>query len=131
MTTFDQLFGDVDNFVDMVGGTRLAVRTLNIQGVEIFVHFRDHTIHQRNKAFAIFVRTLDDFVVDVGDVTHVFQVVAQKTQVARDNVESNKGTAMADMTEIVNRNTTHVHADFPGMDRFKFLFLARHCIKDF
>lgn len=29
---------------------------------------------------------------------------------------------MADMTEIVNRNTTHVHADFPGMDRFKFLF---------
>ncbi|SAD54105.1 Uncharacterised protein [Enterobacter cloacae] len=38
---------------------------------------------------------------------------------------------MADVTEIVNRNTTHVHADFPGMDRFKFLFLARHCIKDF
>ena len=38
---------------------------------------------------------------------------------------------MANVTEIVNRNTTHVHADFPGMDRFKFLFLARHCIKDF
>ena len=38
---------------------------------------------------------------------------------------------MADMTEIVNGNTTHVHADFPGMDRFKFLFLARQCIKIF
>ncbi|CDL12084.1 hypothetical protein [Klebsiella pneumoniae IS53] len=35
------------------------------------------------------------------------------------------------MTEIVNGNTTHVHADFPGMDRFKFLFLARQCIKNF
>jgi len=38
---------------------------------------------------------------------------------------------MADMTEIVNGNTTHVHADFPGMNRFEFLFLARQCVEDF
>ncbi|PDP94149.1 hypothetical protein CGQ19_25310, partial [Klebsiella quasipneumoniae] len=38
--------------------------------------------------------------------------------------------AVAAQPEIVNGNTTHVHADFPGMDRFKFLFLARQCIKN-
>ncbi|EHJ83859.1 hypothetical protein LTSEBAI_1056, partial [Salmonella enterica subsp. enterica serovar Baildon str. R6-199] len=34
------------------------------------------------------------------------------------------------MAEIVNGDTTHVHADFPGMNGFEFLFLARQCIKN-
>ena len=38
---------------------------------------------------------------------------------------------MTDMTEIVNGNSTHVHADFTGVNRLKFLFLAGHCIEDF
>ncbi|KTG64940.1 hypothetical protein K26_29695, partial [Klebsiella pneumoniae] len=57
------------------------------------------------------------------------QLIAEKTQIACHDVKGDEGTSMADMTEIVNGNTTHVHADFPGMDRFKFLFLARQCIK--
>ena len=95
------------------------------------MHLDDHTIDQRHKALAVLISALDDFIVDVGNITHVFQFVPQETQVARNHIEGNKGTSMANVTEIVNRNTTHVHADFPGMDRFKFLFLARHCIKDF
>ena len=131
VTALDQLLGDLNDFMNMVGRTRLAIRAQNIQGIKILVHFGDHAIHQRDKAFAIFISTFNDFVVDVGDVAHILQVIAQEAQVAGHHVERDKGTAMADMTEIVNRNTTHVHADFPGMDRFKFLFLARHCIKDF
>ena len=78
----DQLFGDLNNFVNVVGRARLAVRALNIQGVKIFMHLDDHAIDQRNEAFAVFICALDDFVVDVGDVTHVFKGIAQKTQVA-------------------------------------------------
>ena len=82
MSADDQLFGDLDDFVNMVGRARLAVRTQNIQGVEVFVHLSDHAIHQRDKAFAVFIGALDDLIVDVGDVAHVFQLVPQKTQVA-------------------------------------------------
>ncbi|MNQ97905.1 hypothetical protein D3C85_1135730 [compost metagenome] len=131
MTAGDQLLGDVDNFVDVMRGARLAVRAQNIQGIKIFVHFGDHAIHQRHKAFTIFIRAFNDFVINVGDVTHVLERITEEAQVTRDHVKGDKSTPVTDMTEIVNSNTTHVHADFPGMDRFKFLFLARQSIKDF
>jgi hypothetical protein len=38
---------------------------------------------------------------------------------------------MADVTEIVNGNSTHVHAHFPGMDRFKFFFWRVSVLKIF
>jgi hypothetical protein len=31
---------------------------------------------------------------------------------------------MANMTKVIDSNTTHVHTDFSGMDRFEFLFLS-------
>ncbi len=127
----DQLLGNLDDLRNMMRRARLAVGTQNIQGVKILVHFGDHPIDQRDKAFAVFISALNDFVVDIGDIAHVLQLIAEKTQITRHNVKRDEGTPMADVTEIVNGNTTHVHADFPGMDRFKFLFLARQCIKNF
>ncbi|VGO98743.1 hypothetical protein SB00610_00516 [Klebsiella quasipneumoniae subsp. similipneumoniae] len=127
----DQLLGNLDDLRNMMRRARLAVGTQNIQSVKILVHFGDHPIDQRDKAFAVFISALNDFVVDIGDIAHVLQLIAEKTQITRHNVKRDEGTPMADVTEIVNGNTTHVHADFPGMDRFKFLFLARQCIKNF
>ncbi|CSI35330.1 Uncharacterised protein [Vibrio cholerae] len=31
---------------------------------------------------------------------------------------------MSDMTEIINSDSTHIHAHFAGNDWFKFLFLS-------
>ena len=67
----DQLLGDLNDFRNMVGSTRLHIRAQDIQRVEIFVHLGNHAIHQRHKAFAIFISTLNDFVVDIGDIAHV------------------------------------------------------------
>ncbi|GAS70066.1 hypothetical protein NGUA39_04215 [Salmonella enterica] len=115
----------------MVRSARFQVRAQNIQRIEIAMHFRNHTINQRDKALAVFIRALDDFVVDIGNVAHIFQLIAEEAQITRNDIERNESTSVANMTEIVNGNTTHVHADFPGMNRFEFLFLARQCIKDF
>ncbi|CCJ97232.1 hypothetical protein BN130_3809 [Cronobacter malonaticus 507] len=131
MAACDQLLNDFNNFRNMLRRARLAVRAQNIQRIEIFVHLGDHAVHQRHKIFAILVRAFNNFVVNIGNVTHVFQLIAEKTQVARHDVKRDKRAAMADVTEVVNGNTTHVHADFPGMDRLKFLFLATHGIEDF
>ena len=67
----DQLLGNLNDFRDMVGGPRLHIRAQDIQRVEVFVHLGNHAIHQRNKAFAVFISTLNDFVVDIGDIAHV------------------------------------------------------------
>src|SRR5690606_16355367 len=70
-------------------------------------------------------------VINISDVTYVFQLITKKTQAACYHIKGHKGTAMTDMTQIVNGDTTHVHAHFTGMDRFEFLFLARQGIKNF
>ena len=131
VTFGDQLFSEFNNFCDMVRRARLHIRAQNVQRIKIFVHFGDHAIHQRHKAFAIFIGAFDDFVVDIGNVAHILQLIAEETQIARNHVKSNKGTPVTDMTEIVNGDSTHVHADFPGVNRLKFLFLACQSIEDF
>ncbi|GAR59283.1 hypothetical protein NGUA15_01050 [Salmonella enterica] len=115
----------------MVRRTRLAVRTQNIQRVKVLMHFRNHSVDQRDKTFAIFIGAFNNFIVDIGNVTHILQLITEKTQIARDNVKSDKRASVANVAEIVNGDTTHVHADFPGMNGFEFLFLARQCIKNF
>ena len=71
MAFSDQLLGDLNDLRDMVRRARLAVGTQNIQRVKIFVHFGNHAIDQRDKAFAVFISALNDFVVDIGDIAHV------------------------------------------------------------
>ncbi|VDZ74576.1 Uncharacterised protein [Atlantibacter hermannii] len=115
----------------MLRRTRFVIRAQNVQCIKIFMHFGHHAIHQRHKIFAVFIRTFDDFVINVGDVAHVLELVAQEAQVTRHYVKCHKRSPVTDMTEVVNRDTTHVHPDFPGMYWFEFLFLAAKGIKDF
>lgn len=49
----DQLLSDLNDLRNMVRCARLAVGTQNIQRVKIFVHFGNHAIDQRDKAFAV------------------------------------------------------------------------------
>jgi endonuclease IV len=74
----------------MMGGARLHIRTQNIQRIEIIVHFGNHAIDQRDKAFAVLISTLNDFIVDIGNVAHVLQLIAEKTQVAGNHVKETK-----------------------------------------
>lgn len=73
----DQLLGDPNDSAIWCCA-RLAVGTQNIQRVKIFAHFGNHAIDQRDKAFAVFISALNDFVVDIGDIAHVLQLIAEK-----------------------------------------------------
>ncbi len=44
VTFGDQLLGDLNDLRNMVRRTRLQVRAQDIQRIEIFMHFGDHTI---------------------------------------------------------------------------------------
>ena len=67
----DQLLGNLNNFRNVMSRSRLHIRAQDIQRVEVFMHLGNHAVYQRNKALAVFIGTLDDFVVNVGDVAHI------------------------------------------------------------
>ena len=55
---------------------------------------------------------VDDLVVNIGDIADVTQVVAEIAQMARDDIEGDRGATVADVAHVVNRNPANVHFDF-------------------
>ena len=108
----------------MARGARLLIRRQNAQRGEILVHLANHAVGEGFDAFAVFIGASNDLIVDIGNVAHVVQTIAAVAQVAGNHVERHEGAPMANMTEVVHRDTAHVHADFTSMDRFEFLFLS-------
>ncbi len=102
----------------------LNVRRLNVQRGKIGVHLGDHAIGQIVNTFTVFIGTFDDLVINIGDIAHVVDLVAAVTQVARHGIKGHEGSAVTNVTEVVNGNATHVHANFTGMNRFELLFLT-------
>ena len=49
----------------------LNIRAQHTQSIGIFVHSLNETCRQLADGFAVFSRTGDDFIVDVGDVAHI------------------------------------------------------------
>ncbi|MNJ70432.1 hypothetical protein D3C77_668920 [compost metagenome] len=94
------------------------------------MHLRQHACGQLIAAFAVFCRAADNFVVNVGHIAHIVQRIAEIAQVARYHVESDKGTPVADMTQVIDGYPAHVHAHFTGMNGFEFLFLTTQGIKN-
>ena len=131
MAVFNQLLHHIDDFGNVLGGLGLDIGAGNVQGVKIPVHVGGQSLGQRITAFAVFGRPLDDLVVDIGDVAHEGQVKAQITQIAGDHVKGDEGAAMTDMTQVVNGDTTDVHADLAGYQRDEFFFLSGQGIVDF
>lgn len=127
----DQLFGDFNDFCNMVCCVWFVVGMQNIQCVKIFVYFGNYVIDQCDKVFVVFISVFNDFVVDIGDIVYVFQFIVEKMQIVCYDVKGDEGMFMVDMIEIVNGNIIYVYVDFFGMDRFKFFFLVCQCIKNF
>ena len=130
VTAFNQPLHQLNNFRDMARGAWFQIRRQNAQCGKILVHLRNHAVGQRLNGFAIFVSAANNFVINISDITHILQLIANIAQVTRHHVKCHKRTPVADMTEVVNRNTTHVHADFTSMNRFKFLFLSTQGVID-
>ena len=88
------------------------------------MHLADEALGQGLAGFVILGGTLDDLVIHIGDVAHKIDLIAQIAQVTHHHIETDKGAAMADMTEIVDGYATDIHAHLARMDGFEFFFLA-------
>ena len=74
---------------------------------------------------ALFISSIDNFVVYIGKVLHMSNVVALMLQKTADNIPGNKGTGIAYMGMIVRRYAAHIDISLTGIDRYKFFFLLR------
>ncbi|MNX70705.1 hypothetical protein D3C86_1019760 [compost metagenome] len=115
---------------DVIGGTRLHVRLLDVQARFVFVHRRDHALGQRFERLAVLVGPIDDLVVDVGDVAHVGQVVAAEAQPARHQVERDHAAAVAQVAVVVHGHPADVHAHLVAIERLEDFFALGERVVD-
>ena len=60
---------------------------------------------------AFFISTVDDLVVDIGEVADEANFVAEVLEITVKGVEDNRGASVTDMAIVVNGNTADVHTD--------------------
>ena len=89
-------------------------RTLDAERVEVGVHRRGHLVGQRAQRDAALERAADDLVVDVGDVAHIADAVAAEPEPALHHIEGNHHPRVAHMTEVIDGDAAHIHADMAG-----------------
>ncbi len=75
-------------------------------------------------AQALLGRVVDNLVVHVGDVHDVTHGESALQQKAPQNVYRHKGAKVADVTVVVNRGSTGVHANFIALQRVELFDLA-------
>ena len=110
------------------GGARLDIRTLATERRFVFVHGVNEARGEGVNRLAIFMGTGDDFVVDVGDVAHVFERVTARAQVAGDGVKDDHHPRVADVAVVIDGHAADVHADFAGRNRGEGFFLPGQAV---
>ena len=98
--------------------------------VGILVQGGDHLLGERPDRDAALERALDDLVVDVGDVAHVGDAIAERLQPALHHVERHHEPRVAHVAEVVDRDAADVQADVARLDRHEGLGRPRQRVMD-
>ncbi len=115
---------------NVIRGARLHVRFLDVQACFVFVHRGDHAFGQRFERLTVLAGTIDDLVVDVGDVAHVGQVVTAEPQPAGHQVERDHAAAVAEVAVVVHGHAAHVHAHLVAIQRLEDFFALGERVVD-
>ena len=79
------------------------------------MHGIDHAVCEGTNGFAVFYGTLDDLVVNVGDVANVRDLVATGLEPALDHIKGDIGTSVPHMAQVIDGHAANVHADMPRL----------------
>ena len=100
------------------------VWTLHAKRIGILMHRIDEALRQRMDGLFVLRSTLDDLVVDVGDVAHVGHVVTACLEPALHHVEHHHHAGMAEVAVVVHRHAAYIHANGVRDDGFEILLIA-------
>ena len=102
MIAIDQLLDDVLHLVDVFSGTRAVLRMLNIQPIHLIDVSLGIGLDDGSLGGAFFGRTLDDLVIDVGDVGHHGYFEAAPPQEAGNDVVGEGGASVTQVRNVVD-----------------------------
>ena len=122
----DKGLNHVDDFRDRVGDTGVHVSAADAQRVGVGEIFFDVFVCDFFGGAVFFVGTVDDFIVDVGEILNEGHIVADVFEIAAQHVEHDKGSGVADVKIIVDRRAAGIHFDFPSFDGFKGFLAVGH-----
>ncbi len=126
----DELGDQSDDFLDVLGGERLHVRTPQPQPVGVVpIGLGELGAHFRGRA-AFGIGPLDDLVIDVSDVLHKGHPVAQRLEVPLGHHRHHVRAGVTDVHVAVDRGSTEVHGHvvLVSGDEF-FLLLVQRVIQ--
>ena len=109
-TPGDQLFNEADDLRDVFGGARLFVRFETAEGFQILQKGGFKLAGELAQGGLIFAHPLDDLVLHVRDVHHVFHLVAGEFERATDQIGKDERAPVADVGEVIDRRSAAVHA---------------------
>ena len=114
-----ELIDDAQHLRNKVRGARLYGRRQAAERNHVFLHRAGEFIGKRFARHVALGRAADDFVIDVGDVSHKGDFVARRFKPAADNVKRNERAAVTDMRVVIDRDAADVHFHLSGRQRFK------------
>ena len=125
-----QILDDTDDLADMLGGAGAHGGGLDVQTVRVLdvlgLKLAGNLLHRGPLLLAF----LDEFVINVGDVGDVVDLVAAVFQVAAQGVEHDHRARVADVNIIINRRAADIDAIFALLLGGELLFLAGHGVED-
>ena len=115
----------LEHFWHKLCGTRLVMRGQHTKRVGVFVGGLNHSLGKRANRFAVFNRSTNNLVVDIGDVANIGDPIPKSLKPATHHVKDNQHTRMANMAKVIHSKATDIQANMPRLNRNKRLLGAR------
>ena len=112
-----------NNIIDMLGYTRINMRTAYIELIHYFKVRINIAVADVKPLHALFIGSVDNLVINIGKVLYMGYVIAFVLQEAADNVPGYERTRITNMRMVVRSNTANIDVGFARMNRYEFFFL--------
>ena len=95
------------------------------------MHGLNETLSQLMKRFTILIRTINNLVVNIRDVSDIGHVITHSLEIAIDHIKNHHHARMTQVTEVIHRHATDIQIHLARLKRLKSFFAAREVVVDF
>ena len=103
-------------------------RGFDVHSSHIFLTLFDVTLGNFFGGNAFLVGFCDDFIIHIGKVGHIVDLVALVLHVTAGCVKNDHRAGISDMDKVINRGAADVHLDLSRLQRHKFFFFLCQCV---
>ena len=120
----DKSLNHVDDFIHVFRNAGILISPADVELVHDVEVRRNIAVGNSIPRDAFAVGSVDDLVVDVGEVLNVRDFIAQVFQITLDDVPCDEGTGIAHVGMVIRCNAADIHLDLARRNRHEGFFLA-------